>query len=334
MPEHCRQHLETSRVSALDAAQIVQRIQTFARPKQETLNFECLDFNALVSDAVELTRPKWESAQPSQHRTIELALHTDAKMAIQGTPTELREVLTNLIFNAVDAMPHGGKITLRTWSTPSDVFVSIRDTGTGMSEFVQHRLFEPLFTTKGEHGNGLGLSISFAIVRRHGGDITVQSALGQGSTFTVRLPAVEANSSARREVEAAATAPDATKGLRILVIEDEARIRDFLDTALTALGYRPSFAVDGEAGLALFAAEPFAIVLTDVGLPGISGEEVARVIAQRVPRTPVVLLTGWADQIAGRYGLSDGLTRVLGKPVKLGTLAATLADIVAGTIAC
>ena len=188
LPPSCRRHLEASRVGALDAAQIVQRVQAFARPRQEGIGFEPLDVNALVSTAVELARPKWETSQRLLQKLIEVDVQAHAAAMVTGNPTELREVLANLIFNAVDAMPQGGQITVRAWNSAADVFISVRDTGMGMSDFVRQRVFEPLFTTKGQRGTGLGLSISFAVIQRHGGEITVESALGEGSTFTVRLP--------------------------------------------------------------------------------------------------------------------------------------------------
>ncbi len=144
-------------------------MQDFARRRCDG-SIHLLDLDALVRQTIEVTRHKWESLDHARGTPIHVAVHTDAKARVNGSPNELREVLTNLVFNAVDAMPEGGTLTVRTWSEGPSIFFSVSDTGTGIAEAVQRRLFEPFFTTKGERGNGLGLSVSFGIVRRHGGD--------------------------------------------------------------------------------------------------------------------------------------------------------------------
>jgi CheY-like chemotaxis protein len=205
------------------------------------------------------------------------------------------------------------------------VFLAVQDTGLGIRDEDRRRLFEPFFTTKGERGNGLGLSVTFAIVRRHGGDITVESQVGRGSTFTVRLPA--APEAAVTVPGGPAGVPDAAAGLRVLVVEDEASIREFLNTTLTCLGHRPRLTADVAAARAALAEERFDVVLTDLGLPGASGEEIARAAAGLRPPPPVVLLTGWADQLRAENITVEGVRRVLGKPVTIDTLRAALAEV-------
>src|SRR5262249_12465586 len=163
-----RDHLEAARGCALDAAQTVSRVQDFARWRREERAHEPLDLNDLVRQCVERVRHKWESLDHARGSPIQVEIRTDAALPGAGNATELGEVLTNLAFNAVDAMPWGGTLTLQTWSTATEVFLAVRDTGTGIPESVRHRLFEPFFTTKGERGNGLGLSVTFGIVKRHG----------------------------------------------------------------------------------------------------------------------------------------------------------------------
>jgi signal transduction histidine kinase/ActR/RegA family two-component response regulator len=335
LPADSRCYLEASRLGALDAAQIVRRVQEFALPRQERVGFEPLDVNELVAQAVDLARPKWEAVHQLHPRPIEVVVDANGAAVVNGAPTDLREVLTNLIFNAVDAMPHGGRITVRTWNGAADAFISIEDTGVGMTDFVRQRVFEPLFTTKGRHGTGLGLSISFSVIQRHGGEIVVDSTLGAGSTFTVRLPILAAvpaaigNADVPKPISSAQHASSASHGRHVLVIEDEEAVRSFLEVALVSLGYRPRLAVDGEEGLRLLAEETFDLVMTDVGLPGIGGEEVARLVAHRSPGMPVILLTGWADQISSRIGAAEEVARVLGKPIRLDALAVALAEAIA-----
>src|SRR5262249_2274911 len=159
-----------------------------ARWQRNELSIQLLDFNELVRQTLELTRHKWENLTHARGAPVVVQLRHEATEWIAGSPAELREVITNLVFNAVDAMPEGGQLSVRTWNTATDVYLSVADTGTGMTESTRRRLFEPFFTTKGERGNGLGLSVTFGIVQRYGGEITAESELGHGSTFTVRLP--------------------------------------------------------------------------------------------------------------------------------------------------
>jgi CheY-like chemotaxis protein len=222
-------------------------------------------------------------------------------------------------------MPRGGKLYLRTSSTKQEANLAVQDTGVGMSEAVRQRLFEPFFTTKGERGNGLGLSVVFGIVNRHGGAIKVESQVGQGTTFTVSFPLGGAG--VRPSTPGPQPGPDIAKperSLRILVVEDEESIRRFLDSGLTSLGHRPRITGDAEEALAVFAEDRFDVVLTDLGLPGISGEEIARIISQKSAGLPIILLTGWADQLQAETHSLQGVTRILSKPISLDTLAATL----------
>jgi signal transduction histidine kinase len=342
-----KQNLESARTCALDAAQTVTRVQEFARRQRNELSIHFLDLNELVRQTVQLTRHKWEGIAPPRGTPIAVDLQLEATAYVSGSAAEFREVLTNLIFNAVDAMPEGGRLTVRTWSSDSQTHLSVSDTGTGMSESVRKRLFEPFFTTKGERGNGLGLSVTFGIVQRYGGDISVESQLGRGSTFVIRLPAVmgsatsshpqttaaPALSPAETAPEAAATtrvsapAVPASKGLRVLVIEDEETIRRFLKNALSRLGHRPRITVDADEGLSAFREERFDVVMTDFGLPGMNGEEVARAVHRASPQTPVILLTGWSSQLTAEGHPLEGVTQIIGKPVTLQVLAKTLETV-------
>jgi signal transduction histidine kinase/CheY-like chemotaxis protein len=341
-----RGYLEAARTCSLDAAETVRRVQNFARWQRDELATQALDLNELARQTVQLTRHKWESLTHARGTPITVEVLTEATARVAGSAAELREVLTNLVFNAVDAMPHGGRLSVRTWSTATDVFLAVQDTGVGMSDSVLQRLFEPFFTTKGERGNGLGLSVTFGIIQRYGGEIRVESVAGQGATFTVRLPMMaepvgpDSNPvGSTAGLESGPTTPAAavngvrkvsaplTNSLRILVVEDEESIRRFLTTALTQLGHRPRLTANAHEGLAAFAEERFDVVLTDLGLPGVSGEEVARTVARRSPETPVILLTGWSDQLRDEAQPLEGVARILGKPVKLNTLASALLGV-------
>jgi signal transduction histidine kinase/CheY-like chemotaxis protein len=325
LPAKCRGYLESSRTCALDAAQTVQRVQDFARWRRNEKTVELVDPNELVRQTVELTRHKWDCPAAARGAPIVVEARTEATACVNGNRAELREVLTNLILNAVDAMPQGGSLLVRSWSTASDVFLSVQDTGAGISEAVRQRLFEPFFTTKGERGNGLGLSVSFGIIQRHNGAITVESEVNRGSIFTVRLPATADTSTAEKTTPTEPTPSARKESLRILIVEDEESIRRFLAAGLTQMGHQPRVTATGQEALAVFGEEPFDVVFTDLGLPDINGEEVARQVVARSPQTPVILLTGWADQVKSEAKPVAGVKHVLGKPVTLSTLASTLA---------
>ena len=281
LPANCRGYLESSRTCALDAAQTVQRVQDFARWRRNEKTVEVVDPNALVRQIVELTRHKWDCRAAARGTPIVVDVRTEATACVNGNRAELREVLTNLILNAVDAMPQGGSLVVRSWSTTSDVFLSVQDTGQGISEAVRQRLFEPFFTTKGERGNGLGLSVSFGIIQRHNGAITVQSEVNRGSVFTVHLPATADTCATAPSTPTEPTPSACRKSLHILIVEDEESIRRFLAVGLTQMGHQPRVTASGQEALAVFAEEPFDVVLTDLGLPDLNGEEVARQVVAR-----------------------------------------------------
>lgn len=322
-----RSYLQSARTCALDATETVRRVQDFARRQRDGLTVKVLDLDELVRQTLELVRHKWEGLGHARGAPIVVELHLGAGCRIAGSPTELREVVTNLVFNAVDAMPSGGTLTVRTWARDGSGFLAVQDSGIGIPASIRYRLFEPFFTTKGERGNGLGLSVVFGIVRRHEGEITVESAEGCGSTFTVRLPQVPLDFRSEEETDLPPAALSAPAGLRVLVIEDDEFVRDFLDKGLTALGHHPRLATTGPEGLAAFAEENFHVVLTDLGLPGLSGEDVAAQVNLQSPNTPVIVLTGWADHQRAEKATCPGVAAVLGKPISLEALAAALAGI-------
>jgi signal transduction histidine kinase/ActR/RegA family two-component response regulator len=334
-----RGYLESAHTSALDAAHTVRRVQNFARWQRNELSDQLLDINKLVEQTLQLTRHKWENLSHTRSGPITVEVDAQARLALHGSDSELREVITNLVFNAVDAMPDGGRLVVRTWSTATDIFLSIQDDGVGMTDAVRQRLFEPFFTTKEDRGNGLGLSVTFGIVQRFGGEITVKTQPGAGSTFELRFPANTTTSKTSSSAKAGESGTnEAVNGkpqeasmpalsLRILVVEDEESIRRFLEAALTQMGHRPRLAVDAPSGIKALESESFDLVLSDLGLPGVSGEEVARTVARRTPRVPVILLTGWSDQLRNEAKPLEGVTCVLGKPVTIKTLADTINQV-------
>ena len=241
--------------------------------------------------------------------------------AVAGDPSELREALTNMLFNALDAMPEGGSVTFRTAVEGDRVTCAIADTGAGMTEEVRRRVFDPFFTTKGERGTGLGLSVVYGIIARHGGDVDVQSEVGQGSVFTVRMPNSEAGG------EDFPPAPASAPGqARILVVDDEAEVREVLAKFLARDGHAVETSPDGAAALVRIEQEAYDLVITDLGMPGVSGWEVARHVKLRKADTAVVMVTGWGDRFDLAEAEQRGVDYVVPKPFKRDDVTAVVAS--------
>jgi len=235
-------------------------------------------------------------------------------------------VLTNLIFNALDAMPLGGTLAIRGWSEGDHVYMSVRDTGIGMSQEVRKRLFEPFFTTKGDLGTGLGLSVCKRVIEEHLGRIEVTSSQGEGSTFTLSLP--RASQTAADSPKHGATAERST--LRVLVVDDEPQVCDVLLRMLRLDGHCPQAVATGREALEVFSQRHFDIVLTDLGLPDVNGWQVVRTVKASNSSVPVVLITGWTDE--GERPLPGGdVDAVLVKPFGIADLRRVIASAMDGS---
>jgi signal transduction histidine kinase len=309
--------------AALDGAQTVRQIQEFTRVRRDQPT-ETVDVNQVVRDAVEMTRPRWHGEPRSRGVDVRLTLVAAPVPPVDGHPAELREVLTNLILNAVDALPAGGTITIDTRPAGEHVEIRVTDSGLGMSDTVRRRIFEPFFSTKGPKGTGLGLAMVYGIVSRHGGEVRVESEEGAGSTFTVRLPVGQA--AAARPAPAPALVPG-TAGLRVLVIDDEPYVRDILGDMLRHDSHRVVVAEHGTAGLERFQAEPFDLVLTDLAMPGMSGWQVAQAVKALRPEVPVVLVTGWGVEVPSEQLRQSGVDRVMSKPFRYADVQEVVASI-------
>ncbi|MHB0875173.1 MAG: HDOD domain-containing protein [Anaerolineae bacterium] len=315
--DEVRHHLQTIERAAKDCATTVRRLQEFARGARKQSRDETFDLAAAARDTVEVTRPRWRDEAQRRGARIQVIVDLPEALPVRGSAGSLREVLTNLIFNAVDAMPNGGTIAIRGWREGREVHISIRDTGVGLSAEVKERLFEPFFTTKGDRGNGLGLSVCKRIVDEHGGHIEVFGRPGTGATFVLSLPAGTGAPEARRE-EAKAMG---SRSLSVLVVDDEPQIREVLLRMLRLDGHTPTAANTAHEGIQAFGKQSFDLVLTDLGLPDMPGWEVIRAVKAANPSLPVVLITGWTeeeDRPDDRGG--SGADAVLVKPFGIGEL--------------
>jgi len=312
--------------AAKDAAETVRRLRELYRnhdPAERTL----VNLNRLAQQAVTLTEPRWKQEAAASGITIECDLDLQPVPDILGNESALRETLTNLILNAVDAMPQGGTIRLKTRADNRSVVLEVTDTGVGMSEETVRRCFEPFFTTKGKTGTGLGLATAKAIVQSHGGEITVASQPSKGATFTLRFP-LPTHRAHDRDQRAAATFP---RGLRVLLVDDEAPARRVYTEFLQQDGHEVVTAKNGPEGLAAAARQAFDLVISDMAMIEMSGEQFATRLQEIAPGTPVILLTGFGDLIKERRQKPDGVAAVLNKPATWQSLRAAVREALAKT---
>ncbi|HTC91047.1 MAG TPA: ATP-binding protein [Bryobacteraceae bacterium] len=334
LSKRTREYLETTQRAIGDVAHTVARMREFYRKQETELVLSPVDVNTLVQQVVDLTRARWADI-PQQRGIVinlELALGQDLP-PVAGIESEIREALINLVFNAVDAMPEGGKLTIRTSASKrptktGQVEVEVTDSGLGMDEETQRRCLEPFFTTKGERGTGLGLAMVYGVLQRHNAEIEMESAVAQGTTVRLRFP-VPAPSTASLIPAAADAMP---RRLRILSVDDDPLLIKSLRDALEADGHAVVTANGGQEGIDAFRAaeqrdEHFAVVITDLGMPYVDGRKVASAIKSDSPSTPVILLTGWGQRLLAEGDVPPHVDRVLNKPPKLKELRAALAEL-------
>lgn len=296
--------------AAEDAKEIVRRMREFYKPADE-LYAETLDLARLLSSTVELSRPRWEIQAQNEGRTIAVACNVGNVSTITGNAPQLREAFMNLMLNAADAMPEGGTIELTAQRENDAVIIRLSDTGTGMPVDIRRRCFEPFFSTKGEEGTGMGLAMVHGIISRHGGTIAIQSRIGQGTTFVIRLP-LNAPVRTQPEGEVSKTL-GATGPLRILVIDDEAWSRKLLAKYLRDEGDSVELAESGTEGLEKADLATFDLVITDRAMPEMRGDQVAIEMKAKLPNLPILLLTG--DILRKGETINDAIDMILEKPV-------------------
>ena len=310
-PEEIREGLKIIEQSSKDGAETVRRIQEFTGVRRDK-EFVSLSLNEVITEVVNITQPRWKDQTQKKGIQVGLAAQLGEIPLIMGNPSELREVLTNIIFNAVDAMPEGGKLTIATQPQAEGwVEVRIADTGIGMTEEVKKRIFDPFFTTKGVTNSGLGMSVSYGIIKRHGGEILIESELGKGTTFIIHLPTGYGDEeTAVKEV----TPIKESRQARILVIDDEDSVRDILSRMLKTKGHQVVVASNGEEGIEQFRSQPFDLVFTDLGMPKISGWEVGKTIKGINPKIPIAMITGWGMELDREKMSESGIDLIVSKP--------------------
>jgi CheY-like chemotaxis protein len=233
---------------------------------------------------------------------------------VAGDAAELREAMTNLILNAVDAMPQGGVLRLDTAVAGDTVELTVADTGVGIPPTLREKIFDPFFTTKGPQGTGLGLSMTYGILSRHGARITVDSEEGQGSTFRIVYPRGEAT---EPPPPAPAAEPPGASPLRCLVVDDEPAVASVLGDVLEASGHRVVVLTDGADAVERLKQETFDVVFTDLAMPRVSGWDVARAAKAVAPDLPVFLVTGFGVELSAAERRVHGIEAVFSKPLRV-----------------
>ena len=348
---YVRRHLELVNTSAQDAAQVVRQLREFYRKGEANEALRPLDLVAIAKQVVDLTEPRWRGQALAAGLTIALETELAPVSPVVGDEAALREALTNLIFNAVDAMPHGGRMIVRTSSRAGgEAVIEVEDGGTGMTEEVRRRCLDPFFTTKGAQGTGMGLSMVHGIAQRHGGKVEIESAWGHGTTIRLVLPGCPSQAPAvspdpavdgvgqacdAATEGAAATPAIGERALRVLVVDDEPAVRDVLTAYLESYGYFAETAVNGHEGLLRFrneseAALGFDAVVTDRAMPDMNGDSLARALKRVDSAVPVIMLTGFGDMLNALDERPEGVDEILAKPVSHSALHHTLRRLTTG----
>jgi nitrogen-specific signal transduction histidine kinase/CheY-like chemotaxis protein len=333
LSDKARNYLEIIARAIDDVAATVARMREFYRERAHQATLLPINLNPLVQQVIDLTHARWSDMPQQRGTSIELKLElAPALPLVMGIESEIREALINLVFNAVDAMPAGGTLTIRTRadSLAKSVDLQVRDSGIGMDAETRQRCLEPFFTTKGERGTGLGLAMVYGVAQRHDAEIDIDSALGQGTTIRLRFQAQLEEITALPDVRQTAT----VRPLRILVVDDDPMLIQSLRDTLKADGHDVVTAEGGKAGIAQFGANAgsgtrFDVVITDLGMPNVDGRQVAAAVKKASSATPVVLLTGWGQRLAEDGSeMPDHVDKVLSKPPKLRELRLALAQLV------
>lgn len=336
-PEKIERGLKIIIKTAEDGAKTVKRIQDFARQRRDH-DFEPVSIDQILFDVSEVTRPRWKDSAEASNVHISLDLQIRSKAKVMGDKSDLREVLVNMVFNAVDAMPQGGHLTLAAEDIDDSVVISVGDSGIGMAPEVKSRIFDPFFTTKGNAGMGLGLAVGFGIIRRHEGSVEVESEVGSGTRFRIILPkATVAAKSVSVEAETQKPVPGIPNlklqraayenQPRILVVDDEEPVRELLRDLLENDGCGVYLAQDAREALGLFESHQFDAIFTDIGMPGMSGWELAHAIRQRDETIPIAVITGWGEAVGSDEQKEARVNWVITKPFRAERIAELIQDI-------
>ena len=308
--EEIKRRLKIIARTAEEGGETVRRLQHFIHREVLIHDFTKIDLNEIVRDAIASTSPRWKDEAEAKGVTIKIKEKLEKLSPLLGSKSGLMEVLTNLIFNALEAMPEGGQIIIKTEAKENKIYLYFTDSGKGIPDRIKEKIFDPFFTTKGSQSSGLGLSVSYGIIKRHKGEIKVESTEGKGTTFTISIPIGLEVFLKKEKLEEL----EKISSQKILVIDDEEGIREVLGTTLNDEGHQVILAESGRKGLVKFKQSNFDLILTDLGMPEMSGWELAKKTKEIDPGVPVGLITGWPITITKEKMKERGIDFILSKP--------------------
>jgi signal transduction histidine kinase/putative methionine-R-sulfoxide reductase with GAF domain/CheY-like chemotaxis protein len=318
-------NLELIEKAANDGAHILSRISEFTKKKPSEKFIE-LQIDQVIADTIELTKPKWHDIALTEGKSIDVEFHRSGFLQTMGSPSELREVFTNLINNSVDAISVAGKIIIDANLAPENtIVVTVEDTGEGMTPEIRNKIFEPFFTTKDIRGTGLGLSVTYGIITRHKGTIEVESCPGQGSKFTIALPVRKSGQDETRSIEIPVKAEHSGT---ILVVDDEEQFRDIVVEILVSAGHLVDFAGDGQSALEMLKEKQYEVVVTDLGMSGLSGWELSDAIHVDHPGVRIIMATGWGSNLGRETLAAHHIHGLICKPCKIEEIIKAVNDAI------
>jgi signal transduction histidine kinase/CheY-like chemotaxis protein len=344
LPDSGRNYLKTIHTAGKDISRIVANMREFYRRRSDTEQLSKVNVNRVIEEVIELTRPRWRDVAQRNGVQIELKCELGADLPrLLSDASDLREALINLVFNAVDALPQGGIITLATSSAvcpastarpvrEQQLQIEVRDNGLGMDEKTRLHCLEPFFSTKAKHGGtGLGLAMVYGMMQRHGGTIEIDSKPGRGTSVRLTFPVPEASAPA---VPVPPAQTGQQRSLRVLCIDDEPHIQELLSNCLGRFDHKVATASGGREGIAMFLAaaktdQPFQSVITDLGMPDVDGHQVVRAIKAKSPRTPVIMITGWGTMMKEDGDKIPEADALIGKPPSIAKLNELLLQLTA-----
>ncbi|HTR41811.1 MAG TPA: ATP-binding protein [Pseudomonadales bacterium] len=339
LSEAGKKHLQFIKTAGEDIAHIVKRLREFYRPRNERESLQSLNLRVIAKQVIDMMQPRWRDIPQIHGINIEMKMEFDPETPeFAGIESEIREALTNLLLNAIDALPQGGTITVRSRKVERPAketkistyaALEVSDSGVGMDEQTQKRCLEPFFSTKGKRGTGLGLAMVYGVIERHDGQIEIESQSGKGTTMRLLFAARPLLVSAKIESPESDEPPPP---LHILCIDDEPALRALVHDILENDGHKIEMADGGQAGIKAFEAatqrkDPFDVVITDLGMPMVDGHAVARAVKGQSSRTPVIMLTGWGAFFKGDGDVPTEVDGILSKPPRLREIRSMLRKV-------
>ncbi len=332
--ELVKRYLEMIRSSAKSAGRVVQSLREFYRDQREDEDFHPIDLNALILRVVEITKPKWHDLAMARGLSIQIHTDLEATPPVLGLEDQLAQVLTNLVFNSVEALEEQGVIQIRSRLRGSHVVFEVEDNGCGMEKEVLRKCMDPFFSTKGKKSTGFGLPTVFGIIERHHGIISIDSQPGEGTLVRIKLPAIEGthldhgerkNEEASGESESSFSSP--LSGLHVLAGDDEPLVRELIVACLKTDGHVVTMTSDGNELVEAFEAGRYDVVITDRAMPGMSGDQVAKILKIRQPEIRIILLTGFGDLMTATNEHPEGVDLIMSKPFTIDDIRMALAKV-------